>query len=61
VELDVRDVIASATDMKRLVEISRQSKTPTMEYGDFVVADFSVEEFLAKLNQAPDVKRELGL
>jgi glutaredoxin 3 len=61
IELDVRNVNASEADMRRMVEISGQSKTPTFEYGDFVVADFSVDEFLAKLARAPEVQRELGL
>jgi glutaredoxin len=61
VALDVRDVNASEAAMRRMVEISGQTKTPTFEYGAFVVADFSVKEFLDQLEQAPEVKKELGL
>jgi glutaredoxin len=61
IELDVRDVNASAADLHRLIEISGNSLTPTFEYGEFVVADFSVNEFLDELKQVPDLKRELGL
>jgi len=61
VALDVRDVNADEAARRRLVEISAQTKTPTLEYGDFVVADFSVDEFLAKLELAPQIKQELGL
>jgi glutaredoxin len=61
VELDVRDVNASAANLHRLIEISGNSLTPTFEYGEFVVADFSVNEFLDELEQVPDLKRELGL
>ena len=59
--LDVRDVIASKADMEHMLKISEQTRTPTFEYGSFVVADFSVDEFLAKLAQAPAIQRELGL
>jgi glutaredoxin len=61
IELDVRDVKISDANLHRLIEISGNSMTPTFEYGEFVVADFSVDEFLAELEQVPDLKRELGL
>ncbi len=61
VELDVRDVTASKASMLRMVEISGQALTPTFEYGDFVVADFSVNELLDELEQVPEIKKELGL
>ncbi len=61
IELDVRDVHASEANLHRLIEISGNSLTPTFEYGEFVVADFSVNEFLDELEQVPDLKRELGL
>lgn len=60
VEVEVRDVLASRSSMQRMVEISGQSLTPTFEYGDFVVADFSVSEFLDQLEQVPEVKSRLG-
>lgn len=60
VEVDVKDVLASRANMQRMVEISGQSLTPTFEYGDFVVADFSVEEFLDELEQVPEIKVRLG-
>ncbi len=61
VELDVRDVTASKASLHRMIEISGQSLTPTFEYGDFVVADFSVNEFTDELEQVPEIKKELGL
>jgi len=61
VELDVRDVNESKASMQRMIEISGQSKTPTLEYGDFVVADFSVNELIDELEQMPEVKKEFGL
>lgn len=60
VEVDVRDVLSSRANMQRMVEISGQSLTPTFEYGDFVVADFSVAEFLDQLEQVPEIKVRLG-
>ncbi|WP_269541199.1 glutaredoxin family protein [Cerasicoccus fimbriatus] len=61
VDLDVRDVTRSRSNMQRMIEISGQSLTPTFEYGDFVVADFSVDEFLDELAEEPQVRRDLGL
>ncbi len=61
VDLDVRDVNASTTNMKRMIEVSDQTSTPTFEFDDFVVSDFSVDEFLAELNERPDIRIELGI
>ncbi len=61
VELDVRDVTTNPKDMDAMVNISGQTKAPTFEYEDFVVADFSVDEFLAELNDFPEVRHNLGL
>lgn len=60
VTVDVRDVKASSQDMRRMIDISGQTMTPTFEMGEFVVADFDVEEFLAALEQAPEIKQQLG-
>lgn len=60
VEVSVRDVNRNKRDLQRMIEVSGQSSTPTFEFNDFVVADFSVEEFLDELEQVPEVKRELG-
>jgi glutaredoxin len=61
VDLDVRDVSENAKDMDAMVTISGQTKTPTFEYDDFVVADFSVDEFLAELNEFPETRHNLGI
>lgn len=61
VSVEVRDVLRDGEAMKRMKEISGQSLTPTFEYGDFMVADFSVDEFVAALEKAPTVKEELGV
>lgn len=61
VDLDIRDVYENAKDMDAMVAISGQTKAPTFEYEDFVVADFSVDEFLAELNEFPEVRQQLGI
>lgn len=61
VELDVRDVYENAKDMDAMVQVSGQTKAPTFEYEDFVVADFSVDEFLAELNEFPEIRQKLGI
>ena len=60
VELEIKDVLESKASMQRMVEVSGQSKTPTLEFGEFVVADFSVDELLDELEQVPEIKRQLG-
>lgn len=61
VEVDVKDVTSNKSALQRMVEISSQSMTPTFEYNDFVVTDFSTDEFIGELEQRPDIKAELGL
>jgi glutaredoxin 3 len=61
VDLDLRDVNENAKDMDAMVSISGQTNAPTFEYGDFIVADFSVDEFLAELNEFPEVRHNLGI
>ncbi len=62
VALDVREVRQDAAARERMETISGQTKTPTFEFGDFMVADFDVEEFCAALRQAPlAVRQALGL
>ena len=47
--------------MDQMKQLSGQSKAPTFVYGDFVVADFDVQEFKAAVDQAPAVKQALGI
>ncbi|MDX2110851.1 MAG: glutaredoxin family protein [Verrucomicrobiota bacterium] len=61
IALDVRDVNENKAAMARMIDISGQSLTPTFEYGEFIVADFSVDELLDELEQNPEVKKDLGL
>ena len=60
VPVEVRDVTASSQNMQRMLEVSGQTKTPTFELGDFIVADFDVQEFLDALEQEPEIKKLLG-
>lgn len=61
VDLDVRDVNRSPKDMDAMVAVSGQTKTPTFEFEDFVVADFSIDEFLAELKEFPEIQQKLGI
>jgi glutaredoxin len=61
VDIDIRDVNESPKDMDAMVAVSGQTKTPTFEYEDFMVADFSVDEFLAELSEFPEIRQKLGI
>lgn len=61
VDLDIRNVTENAKDMDAMVALSGQTKAPTFEYEDLVVADFSVDEFLAELNEFPEIRQKLGI
>ena len=47
--------------MPELIEASGQSKTPTLQNGDFVVADFDIEEFETAMFKNPQEANKLGL
>ena len=61
INLELKDVNQNILDMHRLIEISGQNLTPTFVLGDFLVADFSIDEFKEQINQAPEIKKQLGL
>ena len=61
VKLDIIDVRADSRRMDELVTISGQTKTPTLKLGDFVVADFDLQEFEAALDKNPEAKTALGI
>lgn len=61
VDIQVVDITADAGSRDRLQEISRQGRVPTLQYGEFVVADFGIEELLDALEKAPDIKKAIGL
>ena len=56
-QLDLVDVRTDPARMPELEEVSGQTKTPTLKNGDFVVADFDVEEFKQALLENPEVGR----
>ena len=59
IDLEVIDVRTEPNRMKELVEVSGQSMTPTFKDGDFLVADFDLEEFEAALEKNPKAKNNL--
>ncbi|MGB0369783.1 MAG: glutaredoxin family protein [Opitutales bacterium] len=61
VDLVIKDVHRDSKARDRMFQISKQSKTPTLEYGDFMVADFDTDEFMDAVNKRPDIKKALGL
>ena len=59
-ELDLVDVRSDPARMPELLEVSGQTKTPTLKNGEFVVADFDVEEFKQSLHENPEEAQKLG-
>ena len=60
-ELELIDVRTDPSKMSELEAASGQSKTPTMKNGDFVVADFDINEFKDALRANPAEAEELGI
>lgn len=60
IDIDVRNVNQSQTDMARMVEISGQTLTPTLAFGDFIVPDFGIDELEAALQKRPDIAQQWG-
>ena len=60
-ELDLVDVRTDPSRMPELEEVSGQTKTPTLKNGDFVVADFDVDEFKQTLRENPEEAKKIGL
>ena len=61
IELEIRNVSQNSDFMNAMVAVSGQTKAPTFEFGEFSVADFSVDEFLAELNAFPEIRKKIGL
>lgn len=61
VDYELKDVISDRQARERMQKISGQGRTPTLEYGDFVCADFDTRELMTALNREPAVRAELGL
>ena len=59
--MEIVDLRVDPGRMKELIEVSGQTKTPTLTHGDFLVADFDLEEFETALGQNPDAQANLGL
>lgn len=60
-ELELIDVRTDPSRMPELEKVSGQSKTPTLKNGDFIVADFDVDEFKQALRENPEEAKKLGL
>ena len=60
-ELELIDVRTDPSRMPELEKVSVQSKTPTLKNGDFIVADFDVDEFKQALRENPEEAKKLGL
>lgn len=60
VNYDVRDVTRSCADLQRMIEISGQTMTPTLEFEDFIVADFDINELNDALDEVPEIRAALG-
>ncbi|CAI8310744.1 MAG: Uncharacterised protein [Opitutia bacterium UBA7350] len=61
IELEICNVTQNSDFMNAMVAVSGQTKAPTFTYGEFLVADFSVDEFLAELNTFPEIRKKIGL
>jgi glutaredoxin len=60
VSLDIIDVRKDPTQMNELLKVSGQSMTPTLQNGDFVVADFDIQEFEDAMSKNPQEAAKLG-
>ena len=60
-EYELIDVRTDPSKMPELEAVSGQSKTPTLKNGDFVVADFDVNEFKDALRTNPAEAKKLGM
>lgn len=61
IELEIIDVRSEPDRMSELLEISGQAMTPTLKHGDFLVADFDLDELETALSENPDAKESLGI
>ncbi|MGB0414152.1 MAG: glutaredoxin family protein [Coraliomargarita sp.] len=61
VQVELREVRSNKPFMDQMKQLSGQTKAPTFVYGNFIVADFDVQEFKTAVEKAPAVKQALGL
>ena len=59
--MEIIDVRKDPSKMNDLLAASGQSKTPTLQNGDFVVADFDIGEFEQAMSENPEEAQKLGL
>tara|TARA_Y200000002_G_scaffold379211_1_gene388044 strand:- start:294 stop:560 length:267 start_codon:yes stop_codon:yes gene_type:complete len=59
-KLDIIDVRMDPSRMNDLIDASGQSKTPTLQNGNFVVADFDISEFEQSMQDNPEEAKKLG-
>ena len=59
-DLEIIDVRKNPSRINELLEISGQSKTPTLQNGEFVVADFDIAELEDAMSINPDEAKKLG-
>jgi glutaredoxin len=60
-KLNVVDVIKNPSKMDDLLLCSGQNMTPTLKNGDFVVADFDINEFKQSMIENPNEAKKLGI
>ena len=60
IKLNVVDVRNDPRKMDELLAVSGQTLTPTLKNGDFVVADFDLQEFEQALSANPEEAEKLG-
>ena len=60
-EVELVDVRTDPSRMSELEAISGQTKTPTLKNGDFIVADFDIEEFKTAFRESPQEASKLGI
>lgn len=60
VKLHVIDVLQDPSKMNELQACSGQTKTPTLKNGDFIVADFDIDEFKQAMLENPLEAKKLA-
>jgi len=60
-EVEQIDVRKNPSKMAELESVSGQTKTPTLKNGEFVVADFDVDEFKDALKSNPVEAQKLNI
>lgn len=59
-KLHVIDVLQDPSKMHELQACSGQTKTPTLKNGDFIVADFDIDEFKQAMLENPLEAKKLA-